>query len=91
MSILYGKRADYHGFLITHGYYSVPDLSERRPSPYYNAGPNSYLPRKDLEIPLDLKEFQRVAKLFTDEKLGPALSANSFRGRSVLRPIATNV
>ncbi len=68
MSMLYGKRVTYHGFLVSHGFFCMPDLSEHHPSAYCDAGPNSFTPRKDLEIPLDLKEFQRVAPLVTDEQ-----------------------
>ena len=69
LSILFGKRFDHHGFLISHGSFYVPDMSQTKPTVYYTAGPNSHVPRKDLGLELNLIHFGRVATLFTDEAL----------------------
>jgi hypothetical protein len=55
LSVLFGKRFDNHGFIVSHGFYSVPDLGALRPALLFDAGPNSHAPRPDLGIELNLK------------------------------------
>jgi hypothetical protein len=69
LSILFGKRFDYVGLLISHGLFSVPDLSNHKPTIYFTAGPYNHSPRKDLEVPLLLHEARRIAPLFTDRNI----------------------
>ena len=69
LSILFGKRFDNHGLLVSHGMFGVPDFSQVRPTVYFTAGPNSHAPRPDLEIELNLVHFGRIAQLFTDASL----------------------
>jgi Apea-like HEPN len=88
LSLIFGKRFDNHGFLVSHGLYGVPDLSLIRPTTFCTAGPNSHKPRIDLEIPLRLEEFGRVASLFTSESLHPRFLHILFAaGRFYLRSL----
>jgi hypothetical protein len=69
LSILYGKRFDNHGFLVSHGCFYVPDFGPVEPITYYTAAPYSHQPRRDLTIPLELHRFGAVAPLFTNRSL----------------------
>jgi hypothetical protein len=88
LSLLFGKRFDNHGFIVSHGFYGVPDFSLVRPTTYYTAGPNSHKPRVDLEIPLNLEQFAKVAALFTSGSLHPRFRHVLFAaGRFYLRSL----
>lgn len=65
LSILFGKRFDNHGPLFTAGQFYVPSMRALPPTNYHASGPNNHKPRVDLAIPLELREFRRVASLFT--------------------------
>lgn len=68
LSILFGKRFDNHGFLVSHGMFHVPEFNNLGlPTNYFRAAPYSHQPRNDIGIPLELDRFASVAPLFTDE------------------------
>lgn len=69
MSVLFGKRFDAHGQLVSHQQFYVPDFGALTPTTYYQAAPYSHRPRQDLCIPLTLDRFELVAPLFTNQSL----------------------
>lgn len=75
LSVYYGKRFDNHGPLISHGIFGVPELSSGSAAVYFSAAPFSHKPRKDFEVPLDLRRFPTIAPmLFTEQ------ATNRFNG-----------
>jgi hypothetical protein len=69
LSILYVKRFDNHGFLVSHGMFYVPEFNEGAPTNYFNAAPYNHQPRKDGGVPLELQRFASVAPIFTEESM----------------------
>lgn len=69
LSVLFGKRFDTHGPLVSHRQFYVPDFAPLTPTTYYEAAPYSHRPRQDLCIPLKLELFELIAPLFTDQSL----------------------
>lgn len=69
LSVLFGKRFDAHGLLVSHRQFYVPDFSPLTPTTYYEAAPYSHRPRQDLGIPLTLDRFGLVAPLFANLSL----------------------
>lgn len=67
LSILYGKRFDSHGFFESRGTFFLPNLDSMSPTPFPSAPPNSYSPRKDLEIELNLVRFELIDALISTE------------------------
>lgn len=63
LSILYGKRFDNHGLLEGTGFYKVPEMSAFGSFCQHKLPHNNHNPRKDLEIPLNLVELNRIEKL----------------------------
>jgi|WetSurMetagenome_2_1015567.scaffolds.fasta_scaffold18701_3 hypothetical protein len=63
LSVLYGKRFDNCGLVEGSGIFYIPDLSSYNQL-FNNSLPfNSNIPRKNLEIPLNLGEFSRLIPL----------------------------
>jgi hypothetical protein len=60
LSVLFGKRFDFHGEIATRGRFHVPDLSAIQPTRYFDGASNNHRPRSDIAIPLNLSEFSRV-------------------------------
>lgn len=69
LSVLFGKRFDAHGRLVSNQLFYVPDLRPLTPTTYYDAAPYSHRPRRDLGVPLTLDQFELVAPLFTNHSL----------------------
>lgn len=69
LSILFGKRFDAHGRLVSHQQFYVPDLSSITPTVYYDAAPYNHRARQDLSIPLTLDRFGLIEPLFTSQAL----------------------
>jgi len=67
LSLLFGKRFDFHGFVESNGFFQIPD--------YFNLGGyftrsipiNSAKARIDFEIPINLTEFSRIKPFMADE------------------------
>jgi hypothetical protein len=88
LSILFGKRFDNHGFLVSHQSYYVPDLGLLAPTTYFDAAPYSHYSRKDFQIPLELHRFAPLAPLFTDDSLNEKFRRLFFAaGRFYLRSL----
>lgn len=79
LSVLYGKRFDYHGLVEGSGFFRVPDLAHfgslRNPS----LPQNSHAPRADYPTPLNLIEFARLEPLLRADSLAPYF-VHAFQG-----------
>jgi len=66
LAVLYGKRFDYHGMIQSEGYLFMPTIEQyQKPCiPQYNH--NSHVPRKDIEVPLQLSEVERIFPFFSE-------------------------
>lgn len=69
LSVLYGKRFDSHGLLEGTGLFRRPDMSLEFSLCTPTLPQNSHSPRKDLEIPLNLSEFRRIAPLLLEDNV----------------------
>lgn len=69
MSILFGKRFDFHGFIEDGGSFKIPRLNDSVISNIYHFPQSNHAPRKDLEIDLNLVEFIRIESLLTDLRI----------------------
>lgn len=63
-SILFGKRFDSHGLLEGIGLFHVPNYTLFQSLTKPTLPQNSYTPRRDIDIPLDLKEVAKIEPLF---------------------------
>jgi len=68
ISILYGKRFDYHGLLEESGVFYTPNPLILNPIKYYYLGINNHKPRNDLNIELNLSHFKKIEKLFNKRR-----------------------
>lgn len=66
LALLYGKRFDNHGPTEGTGYFKVPDTSHFETLCDHRLPFNSHKLRVDAPIPLDLREFKRIAPLIID-------------------------
>jgi hypothetical protein len=83
LSILFGKRFDFHGFIEEVGFFKVPLLNYNFPIAYFEIGPNNHKPRKDLQIELKLNNFMLFSKIFykkyyNSKKMNYLLTAGNF-------------
>jgi len=69
LSILYGKRFDYHGVIENKGIFGVPYLQNIQPITNYNYTYNNHRKRVDLDIELNLKNVSKIERLFLDDTL----------------------
>jgi Apea-like HEPN len=87
LSLLFGKRFDFHGGLETSGFFGLPDLSHfshfSEPSQPFN----NHDVRDDLSIPLNLVEVRRVTPLLygkiEEKKLTSFMTATQFYHRAL--------
>ncbi len=88
LSILFGKRFDYHGLIETNGFFFLPDtLRVSSPIRYPNIGVNSHKPRKDLEIELNLSNFKSLEPLLFGKVDRRTVSITNAAGKFYLRSI----
>lgn len=60
LSLLYGKRFDCHGPLVSHGDFRLPRLQQFDLPCLPSLPQNEHRPRNDIAIPLDLREVSRI-------------------------------
>lgn len=65
-SILFGKRFDSHGLIEGIGCFHVPNYAVFQATTKPSLPQNSYAPRRDIDIPLDLRELSKIDALFHD-------------------------
>lgn len=63
LSVLYGKRFDSHGLIEGIGIFHTPDLSNYNQLCNHSLPFNSHVPRKNIEIPLNLDEIAKLMPL----------------------------
>ncbi|HUI30016.1 MAG TPA: hypothetical protein VLX91_07355 [Candidatus Acidoferrales bacterium] len=71
LSVLYGKRFDNHGLTEESGFFHIPDLSQFESLCNPTLPHNSYAPRADYPIPLNLVEFARIEPILLRDSLAP--------------------
>lgn len=66
LAVIYGKRFDYHGMIQSEGHLFMPTIEQyQKPYiPHYSH--NSHVPRKDIEVQLQLSEVERIFPLFSE-------------------------
>lgn len=67
LSVLYGKRFDNHGMLENMGIFLLPDLSQFTQLCDKKLPQNTYRPRIDFEIPLELNQVAQISDLIMRE------------------------
>lgn len=88
MSILFGKRFDYHGLIETNGFFFLPDsVGFSSPIRLPHIGVNNHKPRKDIEIELDLSNFRKLEPLVTGRADERVTSIANAAGKFYLRSI----
>lgn len=65
LSVLYGKRFDYHGPVEEFGLFRVPSLASNEPTKHPKIGFNNHKPRSNFNIDLNLFHFKLMRPLFT--------------------------
>jgi hypothetical protein len=66
LSILFGKRFDNHGRIESNGHFYLPHISGHGMPCSASLPFNSHAPRRDLSIPLNLSETQRIRPLLSE-------------------------
>ena len=66
LSVLFGKRFDSHGFIEGTGSYQIPDLTSYGAICNPKIPFNSHQPRICFTIPLDVGQFEKIERLFSD-------------------------
>ncbi|MGO9122055.1 MAG: hypothetical protein ACLQPD_31140 [Desulfomonilaceae bacterium] len=79
LAVLFGKQFDNHGLVEGIGIFWVPDLTKFTHLCDHNLPQNSHEPRIDFSVPLDLREVNRMERLFLDHTLDPQFR-RSFQG-----------
>lgn len=88
LSILFGKRFDYHGLIETNGFFFLPDtFGFNSPIKYPYIGINNHKPRKDLEIELDFSNFKRIEPIMLGKVDERTISMINAAGKFYLRSI----
>jgi len=88
LSILFGKRFDYHGLIETNGLFFMPNsVGFGFPIRYSYIGINNHKPRKDLEIELNLSHFCRLEPLLSGSVDERVKSIANAAGKFYLRSI----
>lgn len=67
LSIFFGKRFDNHGVLESLGIYFVPNFINFSPVSFTDIGFNNHYPRIDLNINLNLKEFENIFNIINSD------------------------
>lgn len=67
LSVLYGKRFDYHGAVEMHGLFHVPVLASNEPTLHPKIGFNNHQMRSNFKIGLDLSNLEIMRPLFDVE------------------------
>lgn len=86
LSVLFGKRFDYHGVLENFGNFHIPNFNNIEPIFNYKYYFNNHEVRKDLQIELELSNISKIGMLFEDgnEKSQNALNIFIAAGRFYL-------
>ena len=71
LSLIYGKRFDFHGLVESGGMYQIPDLSVYSSLSDQRLPFNSHRERKCFGVPLDLSHFTAASKIFTGIDVDP--------------------
>lgn len=79
LSVLFGKRFDFHGLIEGIGYYHIPNLSQFDSLAVHDLPHNSHKVRPDFNIPLNLSETGRLAPLLVGNTL-PSKFIHTFHG-----------
>ena len=79
LSVLYGKRFDNHGLIEESGFFHIPDLAQFESLCNPTLPHNSYAPRADYPIPLNLVEFGRLEPLLEADSLATTF-VQTFQG-----------
>jgi len=88
LSILFGKRFDYHGLIETNGFFFLPNsVGVDSPIRYPHIGVNNHKPRNDLEIELNLSNFKRLEPLLFGKVDKRVISIANAAGKFYLRSI----
>lgn len=87
LSILYGKRFDSHGILEGTGAFRVPDYSLFQSLIQPTLPQNSHVPRRDIDIPLNLVEIARIEPLLRAGQDGRFLTFLQTAGRFYLQAL----
>ena len=79
LSVLFGKRFDFHGSVERTGFYQIPDLAAYGRICNPELPFNSHEERSCFPVPLEIDQFKSIERIFTDpkidEKLLPRLDA----------------
>lgn len=69
LSVLFGKRFDFHGSVERTGFYQIPDLAayERVCNPELPF--NSHEERSCFPVPLEIDQFESIERIFTDPEI----------------------
>lgn len=87
MSILFGKRFDYHGLFETNGLFSLVNIADDKPLRYPSMPINNHKPRTDLEIPLTLNCVSLLEPLLVGKLDPKVISTANAAGKFYLRSI----
>tara|TARA_R110002126_G_C10487529_1_gene502748 strand:- start:350 stop:1432 length:1083 start_codon:yes stop_codon:yes gene_type:complete len=69
LSVLFGKRFDFHGLTESSGMYATPELNQYNTLCNHRLPINSHKVRKSFCIPLDITHFNLIERLFSDESI----------------------
>jgi hypothetical protein len=88
LCVLFGKRFDYNGSIISHGDFHRPSLMNHPPINYYYAPTNSHSQRVDTDTRLMLNSFSLIEPLLINNEVSKKVrdtmrSASRFYARSV--------
>ena len=67
LSLLYGKRFDSHGCVVSNGSFQIPNLEQFNSSCIPALPQNNHTPRSDIPIPLDLLQVARIEPMLTQK------------------------
>lgn len=87
LSVLFGKRFDAHGTLQNDGQFTLPDLSVFSTFSQRDLPHNAHKARKDIPIPLNLKEVRRLYPVWTAASDAAALHAFDAAARFYMRAL----
>ncbi|PFC85544.1 hypothetical protein CN272_20990 [Bacillus anthracis] len=86
LSVLFGKRFDYHGPVQESGIFHVPNLGEQGHTKQFKQGFINHHPRANLSVPLNLENFQIMRPLLANSEI---ISIFTAAGKFYLRALQT--
>jgi len=82
LSVLFGKRFDFHGPVEENGLFHIPDLNQYIHLCNPNLPQNTHTSRIDFPVPLNLREISRIESLFLNPSPDMRKFLRSFNGAS---------